>query len=81
MPNCENCNAENVFYLFSDGNDQITAKLVKSDRGSPFVDIMIRDGYYKFQNAWIDAYEFDDFIRRLLSMRKHVKEWGKDTDV
>lgn len=81
MNSCRSCNTENVFHLFRDEDQYITAKLVKSPYNKPFVELMVHDGNQEFLSAGLWSEQFDQLIRELLAMRKYVKEWCKDTDV
>lgn len=76
---CNSCNEENVFHVYPWGDDEITFKFTKNDHGNNFIEIMIRDGDYNFQSMFMPFCEFDDFIRRILKVRKHMKAFlGKE---
>ena len=70
---CNSCNSPNILEIYHDGNDSITLKYVKTDRGWHFMRFSVRDGNYNFQEVDIDVREYDDFLRRLLKVRKFVK--------
>jgi hypothetical protein len=77
---CHSCNEDNVFSVFDYGDDTITLKFHTNKTGFKFVGFIVRDGNYNFQEVWIPSYEYDEMIKKLLTVRKHLKIYATDKE-